>query len=191
MAKIDPRRSWARFEDRLTSEQDEVVRGLIAEVCDHMKAEITGQIEPLMATLTADPVYHFWGHLPEMVLEGQEAVRGFYTDMMSRGAQQFEVVTENIIADRQRVVTEGQVRQLYLGEDLAPMGLDQVGGEPLDPAGVYLGTNQLITVWPNDGNGKLVGEDIYFGQAIGQNLERVSFVDLADGFEWNERWVRG
>lgn len=190
MIKIDPRRSWARFEDRLDSEQDEVVKGLIAEVRDHMKAEITGQIEPLMATLTDSPVYHFWGHLPEMVLEGQEAVRGFYLDMFSRGAEQFEVVTENIIADRGRVVTEGQVKQLYLGADLAAMGMEQVDGEALEPAAVYLGTNQLITVWPNDGKGKLVGEDIYFGQPIGQNLERVSFVDLADGFEWNEKWVR-
>ena len=190
MAKIDPRRSWARFEDRLDSEEDETVKGLISQVRDHMKSEITGQIDSLMATLTDKPVYHFWGHLPEMVLEGKDAVRGFYLDMFSRGGEQFEVVTENIIADRRRVVTEGQVRQLYLGEDLAPMGIEQVGGEALEPAAVYLGTNQLITVWPNDGNGKLVGEDIYFGQPIGLELERVSFVDLADGFEWNEKWVR-
>ncbi len=190
MVKIDPRRSWERFEARLASETDDVVKALIAEVRDHMKAEITGELKPLMATLTENPVYHFWGHLPEMVLEGQEAVRGFYTDMISRGAQQFEVVTENIIADRGRVVTEGQVKQLYAGEDLAAMGVSEVNGEALDPGAVYLGTNQLITVWPNDGKGKLVGEDIYFGQPVGHNLERVSFEDLADGFEWNERWVR-
>ncbi len=190
MTKIDPRRSWARFETRLAQEENETVRNLIAEVRDHMKAEITGQMEPLMATLTENPVYHFWGHLPEMLLEGQEAVRGFYADMMSRGAQQFEVVTQNIIADTGRVVTEGQVKQLYLGEEMAAMGLAEVNGEALDPSAVYLGTNQLITVWPNDGKGKLVGEDIYFGQPIGQHLERVTAADLADGFEWHEKWVR-
>ncbi len=189
MAKIDPRRSWARFDARLEREPDEVVRGLIMEVRNHMKAEILGELEPLMATLTENPVYHFWGHLPEMTLEGQEAVRGFYTDMMSRGGQQFEVVTENIIADTGRVVTEGQVRQLYAGEDLAAMGMTEVDGDALDANGIYLGTNQLITVWPNDGNGKLVGEDIYFGQPVGQVLEKVSANDLASGFDWHDRWT--
>ena len=189
MAKIDPRRSWARFDKRLEQETNATVRGLITEVRNHMEAEILGQLEPLMATLTENPVYHFWGHLPEMKLEGQDAVRGFYTDMMSRGGQQFEVVTENIIADTGRVVTEGQVRQLYAGEDLAAMGVADVNGEPLDTNGVYLGTNQLITVWPNDGHGKLVGEDIYFGQPIGQVLEKISAGDLAEGFDWHERWL--
>lgn len=189
MTKIDPRRSWARFDVRIDEENDPDVKNLIIEVRNHMKAEITGQLEPLMATLTGQPIYHFWGHLPEMILEGQDAVRGFYADMMSRGGQQFEVVTENIIADRGRVVTEGQVMQLYMGEDLAAMGLSEINGEATDPKGLYLGTNQLITVWPNDGHGKLVGEDIYFGQAIGQNMERVSAADLTDGFEWHPRFV--
>lgn len=187
MAKIDPRRSWACFEPRIDNEKNATVKNLITEVRNHMEAEILGRIEPLMATLTANPKYHFWGHLPEMVLDGRDAVRSFYTDMMSRGGEQFEVVTKNIIADEGRVVTEGQVKQIYLGEDLAAMGLQEMNGEKLDPKGLYLGANQLITVWPNDGNGKLVGEDIYFGTPIGQNMERVTLNDMADGFEWHPR----
>jgi len=187
MAKIDPRRSWVCLEPRIDKEKNAVVKGLITEVRNHMEAEILGRIEPLMATLTETPKYHFWGHLPEMILEGQDAVRGFYTDMMSRGGEQFEVVTRNIIADEGGVITEGQVKQIYLGEDLAAMGLQEVNGEKLDPKGRYLGASQLITVWPNDGNGKLVGEDIYFGTPIGQNMEQITLNDMADGFEWHPR----
>ncbi len=193
MVKIDPKRSWACFEDRIAAEQNPVVKGLITEVSNHMQAEITGQIEPLMETLTAHPVYHFWAFLPEAILEGEVAVRGFYTDMMGRGGEQFEVVTENIIADEGRVVTEGQVKQLYLGEDVIPMlqaaGKSDVNGEKVDPKALYLATVQLITGWPNDGNGKLVGEDIYFAQSPVDRLEKITHNDIAPDFEWHKRYL--
>ncbi len=193
MAKIDPARSWACFDERLASETNPVVKGLITEVRNHMQAEITGQIEPLMATLTEHPVYHFWAFLPEAVLDGYDMVRGFYTDMMGRGGEQFEVVTQKIIADEGGVITEGQVKQLYLGEDVIPMlegvGKSDVNGEPVDPSALYLATVQLITAWPNDGKGKLVGEDIYFAQSPTDHLEKITHDDLAPDFEWNKRFL--
>lgn len=189
MAKIDPTRSWACFEERLASEQNPIAKTLITEVRNHMKAEILGHMEPLMDTLTKEPIYHFWGHLPEMILKGREAVYGFYSDMMTRGGQQFEVVTKNIIADEHSVATEGQVKQLYLGEEVAGFGVTEVGGVALDPKGLYLGTSQLITVWPNAGDNKLLGEDIYFGQSPVQNLELVTRDDIAADFDWNPRYL--
>jgi len=189
MSKIDPRRSWHYLDARIEEETNPIARTLLGQVRDHMEAEITGRIDALMATLSEHPVYHFWGHLPEAVLEGRDAVRGFYTDMFARGGEQFEVITRNVIADEGRVVTEGEVRQLYRGEDLLAVGVAVCNGDAIDPRGLYLGTNQLITAWPNDGHGKLVGEDIYFGQPVGARLERVSPSDLAPEFSWHERFM--
>ena len=187
MIKIDPTRSWACFDARLSQEQDPVVRQLVAQVREHMRAEICGELDALMATLTAEPVYHFWGYLPENVLSGNAAVLAFYQEMMERGGNQFEVVTHNIVADRGRVVTEGQVRQLYLGSELRAMGLEATTDGPVEDRQLYLGATQLVTVWPNDGDGKLVGEDIYFGQAPLARLEAIGLDELAQDFAWHPR----
>jgi hypothetical protein len=144
-----------------------------------MEHEIKGHLEPLMATLTAAPIYHFWGSAPS-VLEGQDAVRGFYRDMMARGGQQFEVVVERIVVDDDTVVTEGQVKQVYKGAALLAMGMKELGGAPLAPDDLVLTTAQLVTVWPADADGRLIGEDIYFGHDPFRNAERIRREDLPD-----------
>jgi len=182
MSLIDPHASWAALERRAKdfsgSEHNEKIAALILMVRDHMACEIKGEVDGLMATLTAEPVYHFWGNGDPMVLEGRAAVEGFYRDMMSRGGNQFEVVVENVIADLDRVVTEGQVKQVYTAEMLAAMEMQDVNGAAVDSSELWLSNAQLITVWPNDGHGKLVGEDIYFGQSPFATLVPIERKDL-------------
>ena len=67
MPKIDPHRSWLALAARASQEPNPRRRGLLLKVRDHMESEIKGQLEPLMATLTADPVYHFWGNAPSVL----------------------------------------------------------------------------------------------------------------------------
>ena len=74
------------------------------------------------------------------------------------------MVLDNIVADAGRVVTEGQVRQVYTADALAAQGVSAVGTTDLSSSELWLSNAQLVTVWPNDGAGQLVGEDIYFGQ---------------------------
>jgi hypothetical protein len=139
--------------------------------------EIKGLLDPLMGTLTASPVYHFWGSEPS-VLEGHEAVRAFYSDMIARGGNQFEVVVDRIVVDDDAVITEGQVKQVYQGEALIAMGMAELNGEPLANGELVLTTAQLITVWPGDPDGKLIGEDIYFGHDPFRRAEKISPEDL-------------
>ena len=61
------------------------------------------------------------------------------------------------------VITEGKVRQKYASADLAAMGMTDVSGQALDSAPAWISNTQLLTVWPN-ADGKLLGEDIYFGE---------------------------
>ena len=42
-------------------------------------------------------------------------------------------------------------------------GVTEVDGEPVDDAATYVAEWQILTVWPIDAAGKIIGEDIYFG----------------------------
>ena len=160
---IDPHNSWLALSDAAERESDDRVRQLILCVRDHMEAEIKGQLEPLMATLTAQPVYHFWGNREPMQLKGRDAVAAFYSGMFAAGGQQFEVVIEKVLATSDHVVTEGRVKQVYKGSTLAAMGITEVGGRAVSDRSLWLSNAQLVTLWPADAEGSLIGEDIYFG----------------------------
>lgn len=182
MSKIDPYRSWLPLEARAAAETNPRHKQLLLEVRDHMEHEIKGALEPLMATLTAEPVYHFWGNEPS-VLNGRDAVREFYQGMITMGSQQFEVVVDRIVVDDGAVVTEGQVKQVYKGAALKAMGMDTVGDAPVADDDLFMTTAQLITVWPADAGGKLVGEDIYFGHDPFRKVERIGPDDLPDYYQ--------
>jgi hypothetical protein len=177
--EIDPYRSWLALEARAERETNELHRALILEVRDHMKYEIQGDLEPLMGTLIAEPVYHFWGDNPS-VLQGQAAVRGFYENLIAAGGNQFQVVIDRIVADDGGVITEGQVKQIYRGPQLIAMGVSELDGTPVDDGDIILTTTQLITVWPAGADAKLVGEDIYFGHSPLRNARRIRPEALPD-----------
>ena len=163
--QFDPHASWAPLRARADATENPLHATLLREVANHMEAEIQARHDELMATLTEQPVYHFWRVGPEnMVLEGREAVSGFYQNMFANSGEQFHVVLDKIMVDDSGVTTEGQVRQVYKREALLEMGLTEIAGEQIADHPLWISNTQLLTVWPNDGKGKLVGEDIYFGE---------------------------
>jgi hypothetical protein len=178
MPKIEPHQSWLALAARAQREGDPRVRTLLTAVRDHMEHEIRGQLPELMATLTASPVYHFWNPAGSFKLEGRAAVESFYTSMIAAGGNQFEVVVEKIVADRDNVITEGRVKQVRRGAELIAAGRKEVAGQPVKPDELFLTRAQLVTVWPGDAAGKLVGEDIYFGEDALASAERITREDL-------------
>ena len=187
MPKINPQLSWLPLDARYRNESNPRIRTLLKAVRDHMEFEIGGDMERLMDTLTAEPIYHFWGTAAPMVIAGRAAVEGFYRQLIASGGNQFEVVVATIIADSANVVTEGQVKQVYTGKELLAMGRTEVHGAPVKNADLFLTTSQLITVWPGDADGKLVGEDIYFGHDPFKNIETITRADLSEGYRWEHR----
>ena len=179
MPKIDPHQSWLPLEARAAAEPDPHRRSLLTHVRDHMEHEIKGNLDALMETLCASPVYHFWGaNVSE--LRGTQAIRDFYSGMMARGGQQFEVVVERVVVDDGAVITEGQVKQVYRGSALLAMGMRELNGAPIQPDDLVLTRAQLVTVWPAAPDGRLVGEDIYFGHDPFLHAERITWADLPD-----------
>ena len=114
MPKINPHASWLPLEAAWRNQPTQRRSALVKAVRDHMEQEILGNLEPLMVTLTAEPIYHFWGNGDNnMVIQGRDAVRAFYSNMFASGGNQFEVVVENLIVGDDHVVTEGQVKQVH------------------------------------------------------------------------------
>lgn len=72
--QFDPERTWAAVQVRLDRESDPRRRALLAAVRDHMRSEVRGELDALMATLIDEPRYHFWGVPEEGGPKGREAV---------------------------------------------------------------------------------------------------------------------
>ncbi len=170
---FDPDQSWAPLDWRIEQESDPRRRRLLEQVREHMCTEIGGELEPLMATLVDEPRYHFWGTPVEGGPKGRAAVEEFYRQMIEGGGHRFHFDIRRIVVDEDAVVTEGLMRQKVPGAAAAMSGLEEVGGEPLDPEASYLAETQILVVWPMAEDGRIIGEDIYFGSPPLAQLRRL------------------
>ncbi len=172
VSKFDPEQSWAPLDRRIEQESDARCRQLLEQVRDHMRVEILGDHESLMATLVDEPRYHFWGVPVEGGPKGRAAVHEFYRQMIEGGGNWFHFDIQRIVVDHDSVVTEGSMRQKVPGAAIAASGIEEVAGEPLDPEATYLAESHILTVWPMSEDGRILGEDIYFGSPPLERLSR-------------------
>lgn len=171
--KFDPDQSWAPLDARIQVEADPRRRRLLEQVRDHMRTEITGDHAGLMATLADEPRYHFWGMPVEGGPKGRKAVEDFYRQMISSGGHRFHFAIERIVVDDDTVVTEGKIHQKIAFEALTASGVEEVEGRPLDREATYVAETHIVTVWPMTPEGKIIGEDIYFGSPPLDRLRRL------------------
>ena len=170
---FDPDLSWKPLEERIERETDPRRRALLEQVRDHLKTEIGGDHAGLMATLADEPRYHFWGTPVEGGPKGREAVNGFYRAMIEGGGHRFHFHIERVVVDGDTVVTEGQIHQKIDVAALRAAGVEEVEGRALDDAATYVAETQIVTVWPMTPEGRIIGEDIYFGSPPMERLRRL------------------
>lgn len=163
MIEFEPEKTWLAIEARMATEANPRVRANLEEVRNHMRAEIRGEHGPLMDTLTAEPRYHLWGTPVEAGPKGRENVSVFYENMIATGGNRFQFDVRLIVADERSVVTEGVMRALMPGTLVRASGVAEVEGEAVADDDEYVAEWQILTVWPFDDAGKIIGEDIYFG----------------------------
>jgi limonene-1,2-epoxide hydrolase len=171
--RFDPERSWTALEKRLAGETNPRHRQLLESVRDHVRAEIRGEFDNLMATLVDEPQYHFRGLGPDVGPKGREAVATFYQQMIASGGNRFEFDIRRIVVDDDSVVTEGFMRQVSPGSALQAGGVTEVEGQPVEAEAQYLSETTILTVWPAAEDGRLIGEDIWFGSSPGSVVTRL------------------
>lgn len=172
MITFEPEHTWLAIEARMETEKNPRIRANLEEVRNHMRSEIQGDHKALMDTLTDDPEYHMWGTPEESGPKGWDNVSVFYEGMIASGGNRFHFHVERIVADEDAVVTEGRMRALMPGIALTGSGVESVAGQPVDDSAKYVAEWQILTVWPIAENGKIIGEDIYFGSNPMQTLAR-------------------
>src|SRR5581483_6139776 len=79
LAVIDPTRTWQPLEKRLADTTSERQRVVLNAVIEHMKAEAAPDFARLMATLSPNPDYHFWGAEGDTGPKTTKGVREYYT----------------------------------------------------------------------------------------------------------------
>jgi len=165
-ARFDPEASCGPLDTRIEIENDPAIREILELVRDHIRTEIRGELDGLMATLDVDPEYHFWGLMGSGEGPcGREAVEAFYRNMIAGGGNHFQLDIRRIVADADAVVTECVMRQPMSGTVVLAAGVESIDGKKVSADQSYLAECQVLTIWPRGADGRLKGEDIYMGSA--------------------------
>ena len=168
MALIDPRVTFRRVEERLDTETDPILRRNLETLLTHMKAEMAGDVDGLLTTLSEHPAYHAYGSDdPGSNPVGRDGVRAFYERFIASGAGQLQLDIDRLVVDKECILTEGLMRIAYPGRTLRAMGI-----EVDDDDAYYMYETRMATLWPFDENGLATGEDTYTGSD--------GFVGIAD-----------
>jgi hypothetical protein len=176
MLAFDQTITWQQLQERLDRTTSPRQRRMLQTVIDHAKAEAAGDVDGLMATLSADPRYHFWSGGQDWGPKGRTAVRGFYENFVAGGEGFFESRKSRIVVDDHTVVTETELRQLVPGAVAAKRGY----AIP-DADGHYLVFARTVILWPFNEAGELVGEDSY-GSSDTSVFEQVPYSELPAGY---------
>jgi SnoaL-like domain len=148
------REAMVRFtEARLDETTDPRIRRNLNTLLAHMRAEIAGDVDALVATLSSRVAYHLWGS-PDRSPVGRDEVRGFYEKHSLEGWLYFQFDIEHLLAGPDAIVTEGVQRALVPSESLGLIADDA-------DARVQLLTVRMSVMWRFDDEGLLLGEDTY------------------------------
>jgi len=172
MLTFDLSITWQELEKRLERTTSPRQRRMLQTVIDHGKAEAAASVDGLMATLCADPQYHFWSGGKDRGPKGHGAVRGYYQNFVAGGEGFFESRKSRIVVDDDTVVTETELRQLVPGSVAARRGY----AIP-DLDGHYLVLARTVILWPFNEAGELIGEDSY-GSSDNSVFERIPDEEL-------------
>jgi len=156
MLDFDQSTIWQALEERLARTERPRHRQLLSVVIEHGKAEAARSLDRLMATLVADPQYHFWIDGRDVGPKGYDGVRRYYEAFVMSGGAVFESPKERIVVDDDTISHEGTLRNLVSGAIAAARGY-----RVPDTRGHYLVRFRNVVFWSFDEGGLALGEDVY------------------------------
>jgi hypothetical protein len=150
--------------DRLAAETDPRRKANLEVVARHVDAEVRGDLDALMATLTTAPAYRYLGATSSPGPVGADAVRAWYAQSVETGKNRLEFEIDNVLVDDHAVMTRGVFRHAYVGSELRARGHDE--STVPDPDAWYLVQYGALVLWPISGSdGLIAGEDVYIAEA--------------------------
>lgn len=156
MFDLDQSATWQALEARLERADGARQRAILQTVIDHAKAEAAGDVDGLMATLVAEPQYHFWTPLGDVGPKGHEAVRRYYEDYVASGAAVFSAPPDRIVVDDDSIAYECTMTTL------APWEVASARGYAIpEEAGHYALDMRTALFWTFDQHALAFGEDTY------------------------------
>ena len=156
MLDFDQSVVWRELESRLARTEKPRHRQLLQVVIDHGRAEVNRDLDGLMATLVAEPNYHFWIGGKDLGPKGYDGVRSYYEAFVLGGGAIFESIKERIVVDDDTISHEGPIRNLVSGAIAKARGYTVP-----DEDGHYLVTFRNVVYWSFDDAGLALGEDSY------------------------------
>jgi hypothetical protein len=157
---MTPVPGWQPLLDAIAAADDPRVRHALQLVADHVVAEVAGDVEGVLATLSDEPGYTVWGSSDSVGPVGRSAVRTFYEALVGSGKNRLDYVLTRVVADAGAVVTEGDFHHVFPGAALA----GRVAADVLPDRWYHVAYRALV-VWVVGPDGRLSGEDIYAGEA--------------------------
>ncbi|MCE2391088.1 MAG: nuclear transport factor 2 family protein [Proteobacteria bacterium] len=158
--RIQPERSFVAIDERIRQTENPRHRAMLENYRAHLAAEVAGDLDAIMATMSDEPAYHTWSPGGEM--NGGPKNRAqtveFYRSIFDNGYNKLERVTEKLVVNDDYIVNEGWLHTIYPGRTLARMGLD------VRPERYYLHSNRVVAILPYVGEGtdvRMDGEDVY------------------------------
>lgn len=153
---IDQRKNWAMTAARLATETDPRRRQILETIVEHAKAEALPDYERLMATVSPDAHYRFFGDDGVTDVIGKTGVGAFYAELVETGRNAVEHDLDRIVVDADAITTEGPMRMAFPAAYLTGAGI-----EAPDPEGRYLYETRMMIVWGFDADGLVQCEDSY------------------------------
>ena len=170
MPLLDQSLIWESLERRLARTANPRHRAMLECVIKHGRAEAEGDFAAVLATLDANPAYHFWSEGRDVGPKGMTAVVEFYKVLLGTGCSYLESPKDRVVVDDDNVVTEMRVRQILPGRAARANGY-----EIDDEEAFYLISFRAVILWPFSQAGKLIGEDSY----VSRNMADIR--KLSDG----------
>jgi hypothetical protein len=153
---VDPNVTWHLPAKRLQMEKNPRVRRNLESLVEHMRSEVRGDTDGVLATLSPNVVYYNYDPVGQPhVFRGLDEVRKFYATLHEI-CHALEVDWDQLCIDENMALTAGSHKLAYTGRYLRSLG---VKVDDLD--GLYLETGRTVLIWPFDSDGKILGESLY------------------------------
>jgi len=156
MLDFDPRRVWSALEERLERTDNPRQRQMLETVIEHVRAEVDRSLDRLMATLIANPQYHFWVGGKDVGPKGYEAVRDYYATFVASGGAVMQTPKDRIVVDDATIAYEGTISNIVPGRVAKARGYHVA-----DVSSHYLVRFRNVVFWSFDDDGLALGEDSY------------------------------